>query len=338
MIRRTMIDLTRVPCPVCGQTDNNQILHRTTYPEHHYPGTFTLYRCRGCGLIFNSPRLDLDELARLYGRNYYFFLRKDSREFSRIVSMYQRTVALIDNDGLVSHSARRSLDVGCGRGYFPAVLKRLGWDAAGVEISPEAAEYAKSKFGLDVFTGTIEQYRTSPSARQFPLVTAIDVIEHVPDPQAFIAAAAACVEPGGWLIIDTPNGAAQNITSQGVAWKGFNPFHIYLFSIDNLAGILSRHGMGVDRSFSYSNNSSSISLRDRAIHGLKAVGMLSPLVQLYFGLKKMTVGGGDSPEPHIEQAVSRIHREPKYTSTPDSTAPLAAGKTGDNIVVFARKL
>ena len=109
-----MIDLSDSPCPSCGQTANSSVLHETTYPEHGYPGRFALRRCGGCGLLFNSPRLDGDELAGLYGRNYYFFLRSDAREFDRIVVMYQRTIALIDAAALPE---KRCIDIGCGRGY-----------------------------------------------------------------------------------------------------------------------------------------------------------------------------------------------------------------------------
>lgn len=332
IIPPTMIDLSQVPCPVCGQV-SSQVLHDTTYPEHKYPGTFTLRQCNGCGLLFNSPRLDPDELGRLYGSNYYFFLRKDAGEFDRIVAMYQRTIGLIAS----RVQARRCIDIGCGRGYFPAVLKQLGWDASGIEISEDAAAYGRSRFGLDIFTGTVEQYAPSGNVRQFPLVTAIDVIEHVPHPGDFVKAAGSIVETGGWLIIDTPNAAAANIAAKGTAWKGFNPFHIYLFSIENLASLLSRHGLSVETSFSYGNAPAAPTLRDHAIHGLKKAGLLAPVVDAYFGVKKMTVARSGDPGPLVAAAAKRIGSEPPYAATPDSSSPLARSKTGDNIVVIARK-
>jgi 2-polyprenyl-3-methyl-5-hydroxy-6-metoxy-1,4-benzoquinol methylase len=334
----SMIDLTHQPCPICGQT-TSQIVHETTYPEHHYPGKFILRRCDGCGLLFNSPRLDSTELGRLYGRNYYFFLRKYSREFDRIVAMYQRTIGLLD----LSQIEKRSIDIGCGRGYFPAILKKLGWNASGIEISSDAADYARTKFGLDVFTGTVEQYASSAGAKQFPVVTAIDVIEHVPSLTDFVSSAAKLVEPGGRLIIDTPNGSAHNIAVKGVRWKGFNPFHIYLLSIENLTKLLAQCGLTMEQSLSYGNVPADqdepvvAKLRDRTVAGLKKFGLLGPAVSAYFGLKKLTMSKSDNPESHVESAVARIRSEASYTGTADSTAPLAGSKTGDNIVVVARK-
>jgi len=332
-----MIDLTSQPCPVCRTTGPSQPLHTTRYPEHRYPGPFTLRRCGECGLLFNSPRLDPPELARLYGRNYYFFLRSDAREFDRIVGMYQRSVGMIEADLRQSGLPGRCIDIGCGRGYFPAVLRELGWDASGIEISPDAAEYARSRFGLDVFTGTVEQYAASAQARQFTLVTAIDVIEHVPDPDKFVSAAAKLVAPDGWLIIDTPNAAAENIRSSGVAWKGFNPFHIYLFTIQNLTTLLRRHGMRPDRSFSYGNTPTAPHLRDRAIAALKALGLLRPVAGAYFAARKLTIRADGAVQQHLARAVARIRCQPPYSASSDSTAPLAASRAGDNIVVIARK-
>src|SRR5215203_1766855 len=245
-----MISLNNEPCCVCGET-RSQLLQEATYPEHGYPGSFCLRRCDKCALLFNSPRLDDHELAQLYGNNYYFFNRPDAAELNRIPPMYARTVALVgaefeDND-------RSSLDIGSGRGYLPAVLKRLGWDAHGVEISRDAADYARTRFGLEtIFTGTIEQF-AAESEMEFPLVTAIDVIEHVPSPASFAQALSKVVRPGGLAIIDTPNAAAYNIRVDGVAWKGFNPFHIYLFTITNLRQLLEGNGFKVEQAFSYGN-------------------------------------------------------------------------------------
>lgn len=326
-----MIDLHTLPCPVCGTT-GSQIVHSVTYPEQRYPGTFVLRRCNGCGLLFNSPRLDLNELGKLYDGNYYFFLRSDAREFRRIVGMYQRTLGVID----VNAIEKRSLDIGCGRGYFPAVLKSLGWDAHGVEISEEASEYARAKFSLDVFTGTIEQYASGANARTFPLVTAIDVIEHVPDPAEFVAAAAKCVAPGGMLIIDTPNAQANNVGHKGAFWKGFNPFHIYLFSIDNLKTLLQRNGMRVESGFSYGNSPEPRNARDGMISLIKKLHLAGPAAKAYFAIKKMTMGRHE-PAELISRAASAIGAESSYSKSSDSNAPLSQSKSGDNIVVIARK-
>lgn len=331
-----MIDVAQQPCCVCGAT-RSDLLWTTTWPEHGYPGDFSMRRCSGCGLLFNSPRLDDAELGKLYGRNYYFFMRQDARELRRIVPMVQRTVSLVAERIAV----KRSLDVGCGRGYLPAVMQKLGWDARGVEISPDAADYGRQRFGLDVFTGTIEQYAGSPEAQKFPLVSAIDVLEHVPSPDSFVDASARSVERGGWLIIDTPNGGARNIEQKGLAWQGFNPFHIYLFTVDSLAQLLKRHGMSVEQAFSYGNRPAehepiARKFRDGTARQLKRMGVIRPAAAVYYKLRQLGPAETDTGGM-LNETVRQIRTSPPLAQTSDARDELSAGARGDNIVVVARK-
>lgn len=338
-----MISLNNEPCCVCGET-RSQLVQETTYPEHGYPGSFRLRKCGKCGLLFNSPRLDDRELGELYGQNYYFFRRADARELARIVPMIARTVALVADEV----QNKQCLDVGCGRGYLPAVLKEMGWDAHGVEISPEASAYARERFGLSdrIFTGTIEQYAASDKARRFPLVTAIDVIEHVPSPDSFISALAKVVEDDGLLIIDTPNAAAYNIKVDGESWQGFNPFHIYLFTILNLRQLLAKHGFHIEQSFSYNNTPADASppttarrLRMKALDTARLLGVARPLAKLYFNLASRPALKHrklDLPAL-LHQTAESARSVTPYLKTPDAEEPLAREATGDNIVVIARK-
>ncbi|MGH8022053.1 MAG: class I SAM-dependent methyltransferase [Limisphaerales bacterium] len=326
-----MIDLTRRPCLVCGGTPS-EFLHQTTYPEFRFPGLFTMRRCNGCGLLFNSPRMDVSDLGKLYGANYYFFRRATANEFKRIVPTYWRTVGRLDAGRI---PATRLMDIGCGRGYFPAVLRELGWDARGIEFSPDAAQFARRKFGLDVFAGTAEEY-ASVHGGQFPVVTAIDVIEHVPAPDEFIQAAAGLVKPGGQLVIDTPNAAAANIAIDGRFWKGFNPFHIFLFTVENLSSLLSRHGFVVGQSFSY-NNGRATGFRSKMMGWMKQTGLSSIAARMYFGMRGACALLDNRISLGAEKAASEIRAKPP-AKFPGDDGPFAATKTGDNFVLIASRL
>jgi 2-polyprenyl-3-methyl-5-hydroxy-6-metoxy-1,4-benzoquinol methylase len=332
-----MISLNNEPCCVCGRAES-ELVWETTYPEHGYPGGFSLRSCRGCKLLFNSPRLEPDELAKLYGQSYYFFNRPDASEFDRAALMYRRSVALVAEQ----INEKRACDIGGGRGYLPALLKQLGWDAHAVEISTEASAYAREKFGLDVFTGTIEQYSASEQKQLFPLVTAIDVIEHVPDPVAFITAAASVLESGGRLIVDTPNAAAKNIQIEGVLWKGFNPFHIYLFNPDNLAKLLASHGLTVETRFTYGNIPA-----DREVRPMLArLGnlarrhlpgyVLGPAARAYFNLRRFGANDGRT-EDNLSRATAAARAPGTHLHSADAREELAGTLTGDNMVLIARK-
>ena len=138
--------------------------------------------------------------------------------------------------------SRKVLEVGSGKGYLLGILTGLGWDASGIDISKSAAEYSAATFGVSTFVGTLEEYVAGSSIEKYSVVLAIDLIEHVPHPDRFLAAAREVLVEDGLLIIDTPNAEAYNIGIQGVAWMGFNPFHIFLFSISCLDTLLRENG------------------------------------------------------------------------------------------------
>ena len=100
------------------------------------------------------------------------------------------------------------LDLGCGGGLVSAPLARMGGAVTAVDASAEAIGAARAYAAQ---TGLAIDYRcTSAEAlvetgAQFDIVTALEIIEHVADVGAFLAAAAALVKPNGLLVLSTIN-------------------------------------------------------------------------------------------------------------------------------------
>lgn len=108
-------------------------------------------------------------------------------------------------------AGKSALDVGCGAGLLCEPLARLGASVTGVDAAPEnvaaASAHAEGR-GLDLRymageLGTLD-------IGQFDLVTAMEVIEHVADRHAFVAALAARMAPGGLMLLSTPNRTAKS--------------------------------------------------------------------------------------------------------------------------------
>lgn len=112
----------------------------------------------------------------------------------------------LDAGSLRPLAGRSAIDVGCGAGLLTEPLARLGAQATGIDAAPENVAVAKlhaEKQGLsiDYRQGGVE----AVAGEYFDLVTSMEVIEHVADPAAFVAALAALLAPGGLMILSTPN-------------------------------------------------------------------------------------------------------------------------------------
>jgi len=116
-----------------------------------------------------------------------------------------------DIEGARPLAGKSALDVGCGAGLLCEPLARLGAEVTGVDAAPEntaAAALHADGAGLDI--RYIPGELGTLGLGQFDLVTAMEVIEHVADKPAFVAALAAHLAPGGLMILSTPNRTARS--------------------------------------------------------------------------------------------------------------------------------
>jgi 2-polyprenyl-6-hydroxyphenyl methylase/3-demethylubiquinone-9 3-methyltransferase len=146
-------------------------------------------------------------------------------------------------------AGKKALDVGCGAGLLAEPLARLGAVVSGVDASPELVAVAKEharRAGLEI------DYRAGELQElegQFDLITCMEVIEHVADPQAFVGALAERLASGGLLILSTPNATAWArllmITigeTTGRIPKGTHDFSKFI-APDRMKGLLAAAGL-----------------------------------------------------------------------------------------------
>jgi 2-polyprenyl-6-hydroxyphenyl methylase/3-demethylubiquinone-9 3-methyltransferase len=157
----------------------------------------------------------------------------------------------LDECALRPLAGKSALDVGCGAGLLAEPLRRLGADVIAIDAAPELIAAARAHAagqGLDI------DYRAigvEALDGHYDLVTALEVIEHVADPQAFVDSLAARLAPGGLLILSTPNRTAWSklltITLAegfGRIPKGTHDFDKFI-DPDHMRGLLAKAGMEV---------------------------------------------------------------------------------------------
>lgn len=141
------------------------------------------------------------------------------------------------------------LDVGCAYGWFLEAARERGWRTSGVEVEDATASEARAA-GLDVFTGTLEA-AAFPRA-SFDAVGLWDVLEHVPDTDAFLAECRAVLKPGGILAIQSPNvrSVMASVAKEQWSWL-LLPQHIYHFTPASMRATLERRGFEVVRAYTW---------------------------------------------------------------------------------------
>jgi 2-polyprenyl-6-hydroxyphenyl methylase/3-demethylubiquinone-9 3-methyltransferase len=102
----------------------------------------------------------------------------------------------------------RIADIGCGGGLVCEPLARLGASVTGVDASLDAIEVARahaeaSGLAIEYLQATAEELATD--GRRFDALTALEIVEHVADRPAFVAACCGLIRPGGLLVMSTLN-------------------------------------------------------------------------------------------------------------------------------------
>ena len=107
---------------------------------------------------------------------------------------------------------KQVLDIGCGGGLVAEPLARLGGQVTAIDAAAESIAVARThaeEAGLKIDYRVTTAEALLADGKQFDIVTALEVVEHVADPAAFLTTCAALVAPGGLLILSTLNRTPQ---------------------------------------------------------------------------------------------------------------------------------
>ena len=226
-VRVMLIDLPDVAaCPVCGTEA------RPLFQKHGIPH----YRCGGCRLVFARPATNANFETTLdaYDPAYRRYLEPSPEDDVNHAYLLAWVARFRPVSG-------RALDVGSGSGKFVRFLRRCGVEAIGLE--PARVLYDTFMAGEPGFSAeTIETFAARHDGR-FSLIFACDVIEHVERPDQFLAGAARLLEPGGVIIVTTPDVSSFFARLFGKHWHYFHRYHLSLLSRKTIGRIAAAQGL-----------------------------------------------------------------------------------------------
>ena len=223
-------------CALCGSRARS---------ERFRDGRFTVVECRGCALVYVTPRLDERVLVeRVYDADYWRSERPRERGYGDYLGdaalhrrTFERRLRVIARH---LPGPGRLLEIGCAAGFFLELMLERGWAAEGVEPSePMRAECARRLGGARVHAGW-------PQLAALDAVFLWDSLEHLPDPVGVLRAGASALRPGGVLVVETQNVESAFARLLGPRWQHFkHPEHLVHFSPRTLERALRAAGLRV---------------------------------------------------------------------------------------------
>ncbi|OGR04112.1 MAG: hypothetical protein A2284_09235 [Deltaproteobacteria bacterium RIFOXYA12_FULL_61_11] len=235
-----------VSCYLCGADDTEDFLR----VGDHYtgkPGLFRFVTCKQCGLVYQNPRLTLEEVKEFYDDNYVSH-RKTSENLGPLTPLVRHAMGAQDRAKvrLAQHYAQlgptsRVLDVGCAVGSFLLSLHdRCGCAVHGVDFKDLShfPGFDRLHFHPGLF------YEQDFQGLTFDLITMWHFLEHCYDPLRSLKTAGSLLRQGGRLLLEVPR--LDSLTGKlfGSHWPGLQaPQHTMLLTERSLRALVDRAGL-----------------------------------------------------------------------------------------------
>ena len=220
-------------CPLCGFAES-----RKAFTE----GGCTLRVCDICDLFFVHPYPAGESQHRqvMAGENPLIKILDCERRYQGERLFYDRHFPLIAQE---CEGATSILDIGCGTGHLLEKFSaRPGLYCAGIELNPQAAEFARRVSGRRIWEMPIEEFR---SERKFDAITLINVFSHVPSFDGLFGSLRCALRPGGKVILRTTEMKRSVSRWNQVHWG--IPDDLHFLGLTTLEFLCAKYGFIVTR-------------------------------------------------------------------------------------------
>lgn len=196
---------------------------------------YELLPCKACGTITVAPFPSVEQLIAHYQsyKGSKIYMPKAEKKIKRSTRRISRLIP--------QANGRKFLDIGCNCGFTVKAALDLGLDAHGIDIDADAVEMSKSAFGPHFSALSIQDY--AARGQKADIIHTSEVIEHVPDPDAFVAALKTVLNPGGVLFLTTPDPTHWRVPRDFTSWNAvIPPTHIVYFTKKGLKQLFEKYG------------------------------------------------------------------------------------------------
>lgn len=204
------------------------------------------HRCTVCGTLISSEMRNAahyatvgEEETGFYGARYWTdhntrTLGLPSLEDRARSDLTERAIDWMCRILELRQPPAAILELGCAHARLVLLLQRAGFDAEGMEMSPEIVRRARELSGVTVHVGPLESASVRSS---YDIIAAMDVLEHLVDPLATLRACRELLPDDGLLVLQTPchHDPDENL-------EMLIPEHLHLFNGDGIRRLLERAG------------------------------------------------------------------------------------------------
>ncbi|TDD07973.1 class I SAM-dependent methyltransferase [Nonomuraea deserti] len=222
-------------CMMCGESRQQPLFEPTGGNGWRYH----VVRCPSCGFLYRNPNVRPERLGDLYATGYNSFLTgKYAANRQRRYDLTMKAFSPVFDEG----KERRLLDFGSGVGLFLELAEQRGFEAFGVDLSPESVAQANERLSrAKTFHGAPEDV-PEIAAGGFDVITLWSVLAHLPRPLDDFTKFRSLLAPGGVLLILTVNARSLLLKAYGNAWSGFTKNHLMFYSSQTVPTLLRRTG------------------------------------------------------------------------------------------------
>ncbi|HKS10615.1 MAG TPA: class I SAM-dependent methyltransferase [Pyrinomonadaceae bacterium] len=218
------VEKTTRACVACGSTDAQKL---------GVKNELEIVSCRDCSTVYTP-------YSPWYSSSYFYlgyYLKDEEIETPPFVLQRLREIVA---EFASFRKTNKLLDLGCGAGGLLQAARDHGWNAQGLDVSSHAANHVR-ELGFEVFEGELHEARY-PSGH-FDVVTAAELLEHIPEPRALLQEVVRILRPGGLFWTTTPHARGISARTLGLKWRCiWPPEHLQLFSIRGLKALLREAG------------------------------------------------------------------------------------------------